>query len=80
MVHGFVFEYENGADRNYYKPAPKEEKIKVLKFTISGEYIGGFPSFTSAARSVQRDRKGVVAVLNGEQRTCGGHIFKRRME
>ena len=74
---GYIFEYENKTHIRAWKRRPKKERlISILKYSTDGQFIKGYLTQDDAAKDTGITRRGVFAVLRGEQKTAGGCVFK----
>lgn len=48
----------------------------VIQYDLQMNYVARFESIGDASRKSGQDRKGISKVINGQQHTCGGFIFK----
>lgn len=65
----WVSRQENIAKSSIFTP--------VLQYDLDGNLIKGYPSIRDAARSVVASESNISACLGGNQKTCGGFIWKR---
>lgn len=70
--------YQRGWKKN---PKPniivrKEIPDKVVKYTIAGEEIRRYKTLTEAAKDSGASPRGVYSVLNGDQKTTAGFVFR----
>lgn len=54
----------------------KSRMRKVYQYDLQGNFIKGFESLNSAAKSVNGDYKNISAVCSGRQKTHKGYIWK----